>query len=87
MKHWPNSKITDSSAQQRSCYLLITHRSYSDPLEENLCKRPPPPRKLPPFGPPPPLGISVALLSGAGGGEMDIFCKFSQLCASYIFVP
>ena len=54
-------------AQQRSCRLLVTPQSSSDPLEKNGCKQPPPPRQLSPFWIPPPLGIFLALLGGGGG--------------------
>ena len=48
----------------KSCYLLITHQSYSDRLEKNLSKH----------HPPPPLGISVALR----GGDMNIFWNYTM---------
>ena len=41
--------------------LLITHRSYSDPLEKILCRQPlhHPPQKLPRFGPPLPSEVPL----------------------------
>ena len=53
-------------AQQRSCRLLVTPQSSSDPLEKKGCKQPPPPRQLSPFWIPPPLGIFLAVLGGRG---------------------
>ena len=51
----------------------LTHQSHSKPLEKDLCNKPPLPRKLPPIGPPHPLGISVALPGWWGGGGKDIY--------------
>ena len=63
-------------AQQRSWYLSVTHQSYSDPLEKNLCKQPPSHSEIASFWTPLPLGISVAL---RGGGGMDIFWNYTLL--------
>ena len=32
--------------QQRTCFLSVTHQSYSDPLEKNLCKQPSTPLEI-----------------------------------------
>ena len=50
----------------------ITHQSYPESTEKNLEKPSPPPRKLPPFGPPP-LRTFVAFR----GEGMDIFFNYT----------
>ena len=52
--------------RQKATKVIITHQSYSDPLEKDLCiKQPPSPLVIDSFlTSPPPLGISVALRGG-----------------------
>ena len=47
----------------------MTQQSYSDPWKEKLFKQPPTPSEITSFQTPPPLGISVALRWGWGGGH------------------
>ena len=62
-------------SQQRSCYSLLNHQSYSNPLEKDLFKQPPTPSEIASFlTSSPPFGVSVPLRGGGGGGGgMDIF--------------
>ena len=56
-----------------------------DPLEKNRCQQPSHSRKLPPFGPLP-LGISVALRGGGGGGEFSGATHFHLIFLRFIRV-
>ena len=53
-----NSEITESLLNREPVFLSVTHQSYSDPLEKNLCKQHPPPppswKKTSVSNPPPP---------------------------------
>ena len=53
-------------AQQRSCRLLVTPQSSSDPLEKNGCKQPPPLGNCLLFGSPLPSEFSLLSLGGRG---------------------
>ena len=74
----PWKKHSADRQQQNNC--LFAHQSYSDPPPPPQKKKtreatpPPTPRKLSPFGPPPPsLRIFVALRVLGGGEDTDIF--------------
>ena len=66
-------------AQQKSCYLLVTQQSHSDPLKKTSLSSPPPPRELPPFViPSPPLpfvkrGEGVWIFSGTTHYPQPLF--------------
>ena len=51
----------------------MTHQSYLDPLAKTSVRNSPAPRKLPIFGSPLPLEISVARCGGGGGEGVGIF--------------
>ena len=55
----------------------MTHQSYLDPLAKTSVCNSPAPWKLPIFGSPPPLEISVARRGGGGGGGRDIFWNYT----------
>ena len=52
--------------------LIVTHQSYSDPLEKTSLSNPPPPRKLPPFGPPSPRNFRWPAVEG-----MHVFWNYT----------
>ena len=51
----------------------MTHQSYLDPLAKTSVRNSPAPWKLPIFGSPPPLEISVARRGRGGGKGVGIF--------------
>ena len=53
---------------------MITHQSHSEPLEKDLCSKPPLPWKLPPFVPPNPQFPFPFLGRGRG---MNIFWNYT----------
>ena len=53
----------------------MTHQSYLDPLAKTSVRNSPAPRKLPIFGFPPPLELSVARRGGGGGGGKGYFLE------------
>ena len=58
-------------------YLLIAYQSYSDPLENNVCKKPPTPLQIASFWTP--LTSEFPLPAVAGKGGVWIFSESTQL--------